>query len=318
MRPITVVAIAGAGTMGASMAESFAKYGYTVSVFDIAESAIEKARGLIALHLETEVAEGLQSPEGARSLLERITFTTDAAVFSAADLVVEAIIENFAAKCALWTKVDELARPDALFATNTSGLSITKLAACVSAPERFCGMHWVNPPHIIPLVEVIKGEKTSDATALAIRDLCDGIGKKPVIVKDAPGFVLNRIQLAILRECLHIVDQGIASPEDVDNIMKYALGLRYACLGPFEVADHGGLDVFHSIASYLFADLSDERESFSLLKEAVARGDLGVKTGRGIYDYSDGRDKEAIRYRDQMYTKVARCLFGSGERENSK
>lgn len=295
MRPITTVAIAGAGTMGASMAEAFAHYGYDVRVYDIAEPPLEKARHRHAMR------------EGA----DPIVFTTDPAVFIDADLVVEAIIENFEAKCELWDRIAALARPDALFATNTSGLSITKLAAIVPGPERFCGMHWINPPHIIPLVEVIKGEQTSDATAEAIRDLCGRIGKKPVIVKDAPGFVLNRIQLAILRECLYIVEQGIATPEDVDNIMKYALGLRYACLGPFEVADHGGLDVFHSIASYLFADLSDAKESFSLLKESVERGDLGVKTGRGIYDYSEGKDQEAIRYRDEMYSKVAGCLFGT-------
>ena len=122
----------------------------------------------------------------------------------------------------------------------------------VERPERFAGMHWINPPHIIPLIEVIKGEKTSDETTAAVYALAEAVDKKPVIVKDAPGFALNRIQLAILRECLYIVEEGIATPEDVDRVMKYALGVRYACLGPFEVSDHGGLDIFYNIASYLF------------------------------------------------------------------
>jgi len=130
------------------------------------------------------------------------------------------------------------------------------------------------------------------------------------VVADVPGFVLNRIQLAVLRECLHIVEQGIASPEDVDAVMKYALGLRYACLGPFEVVDHGGIDIFHNIASYLFADLSDAKESFGLLKECFESGRLGVKTQKGFYDYCDGKDEEAILHRDRMYTKIVDCLLG--------
>jgi len=170
-------------------------------------------------------------------------------------------------------------------------------------------MHWINPPHIIPLIEVIKGNATTDESAEIVKDLALKVKKKPVIVKDAPGFVLNRIQLAILRECLHIHQTGIASVEAIDDVMKYGLGLRYACLGPFEVADLGGLDVFDNIASYLFADLSDADKSFGLLKDCVEEKRLGVKSGSGFYDYSDGRDEEVIKYRDQMYTKLVKCLY---------
>ena len=170
-------------------------------------------------------------------------------------------------------------------------------------------MHWINPPHIIPLIEVIKGEHTTDENAEAVRDLALKVGKKPVIVKDAPGFVLNRIQLAILRECLYIQERGIASIEAIDDVMKYGLGLRYACFGPFQVSDLGGLDVFQNIASYLFADLSDAKESFGLLKDCVENKHLGVKSGSGFYDYSNGKDDEVIKYRDQMYTKLVKCLY---------
>ena len=135
--------------------------------------------------------------------------------------------------------------------------------------------------------------------------------KKPVIVQDAPGFALNRIQLAVLRECLHIVEQGIATPEAVDDVMKYGLGMRYACLGPFEVCDLGGLDIFYNIASYLFADLADEKAPFGMLADRFEKGQYGVKTAAGFYDYADGKDAEKIKYRDRMFTKISKCLFNS-------
>ncbi|MBQ1241823.1 MAG: 3-hydroxyacyl-CoA dehydrogenase family protein, partial [Oscillospiraceae bacterium] len=184
------------------------------------------------------------------------------------------------------------------------------IAEAVKKPERFGGMHWINPPHIIPLIEVIQGEKTSEETVEVIRGLALAVEKKPVAVKDAPGFALNRIQLAILRECLHIVEEGIASPEAVDDVMQYGLGLRYACLGPFRVCDLGGLDIFNNIASYLFADLSDKKEPFGMLADRAAKGEFGVKSGKGFYDYSDGKDAELIEYRDAMFTKLAKCLYG--------
>ena len=172
-------------------------------------------------------------------------------------------------------------------------------------------MHWINPPHLIPLIEVIQGKKTDDETAAAIRDMALAVEKKPVIVQDAPGFALNRIQLAVLRECLHIVEQGIATPEAVDDVMKYGLGMRYACLGPFEVCDLGGLDIFYNIASYLFEDLADEKAPFGMLADRFEKGQYGVKTAAGFYDYAGGKDAEKIKYRDRMFTKISKCLFNS-------
>ena len=170
-------------------------------------------------------------------------------------------------------------------------------------------MHWINPPHLIPLIEVIQGEETAEEAAEAIRDLALAVNKKPVIVKDAPGFVLNRIQLAILRESMHIVEEGIASPEAVDDVMKYGLGMRYACLGPFEVCDLGGLDIFYSIASYLFADLSDKKEPFGMLADRFEKHQYGVKNGAGFYDYSGGKDEEKIKYRDMMFNRLSKFLY---------
>jgi 3-hydroxybutyryl-CoA dehydrogenase len=309
MREIKKIVIAGAGTMGASMGQTFAKFGYQVVLYDLFPEALVKAKKLIAINQETEVSERILSREDSEKLLDRIDYSADIHCFEEADFVVEAILERIEVKHKFWAEVSGLVGEDVVLATNTSGLSITKIAEVVFNPGRFLGMHWINPPHIIPLIEVIKGEHTTDQSAEIVRDLALKVKKKPVIVKDAPGFVLNRIQLAILRECLHIQERGIASIEAIDDVMKYGLGLRYACLGPFEVSDLGGLDVFSNIASYLFADLSNADASFGLLKECVDENRLGVKSGAGFYDYSNGKDEEVIKYRDQMYTKLVKCLY---------
>lgn len=305
------IVIAGAGTMGSSMGETFAKYGYDVTLYDIFPSALEKAGNLIRLNQETEVAEHVVTPEESAALLERIRYSEDKACFEGADLVVEAILEKLDVKHAFWAEISALVPEDAILASNTSGLSITAIAEVVKRPERFGGMHWINPPHLIPLIEVIQGKKTDDETAAAIRDIALAVEKKPVIVQDAPGFTLNRIQLAVLRECLHIVEQGIATPEAVDDVMKYGLGMRYACLGPFEVCDLGGLDIFYNIASYLFEDLADEKAPFGMLADRFEKGQYGVKTAAGFYDYAGGKDAEKIKYRDRMFTKISKCLFNS-------
>ena len=301
------IVIAGAGTMGSSMGETFAKYGYDVTLYDIFPSALEKAGNLIRLNQETEVAEHVVTPEESAALLERIRYSEDKACFEGADLVVE----KLDVKHAFWAEISALVPEDAILASNTSGLSITAIAEVVKRPERFGGMHWINPPHLIPLIEVIQGKKTDDETAAAIRDMALAVEKKPVIVQDAPGFALNRIQLAVLRECLHIVEQGIATPEAVDDVMKYGLGMRYACLGPFEVCDLGGLDIFYNIASYLFEDLADEKAPFGMLADRFEKGQYGVKTAAGFYDYAGGKDAEKIKYRDRMFTKISKCLFNS-------
>lgn len=309
MREIKTIAIAGAGTMGASMGQTFAKFGFEVILYDLFPEALSKAKKLIDINQETEVKEKIVSREESEALLGRILYSGDLNCFRDADFVVEAILEKLDVKQKFWAEASEVVRENIVLATNTSGLSITKIAEAVSNPVRFVGMHWINPPHIIPLIEVIKGEHTTDESAEIVRDLALKVGKKPVIVKDAPGFVLNRIQMAVLRECLHIQERGIASIEAIDDVMRYGLGMRYACLGPFRVCDLGGLDIFHNIASYLLADLSDGKEPFGLLKECVENSQLGVKSGAGFYDYSGGKDEAMIRYRDQMFTKLAKCLY---------
>ncbi len=309
MREVKKIVIAGAGTMGSSMGETFAKFGYDVVLYDIFDEALEKAKNYIVLNQQTEISQNIVCKEDSDALLARISYTKDKEHFKDADFVVEAVLEKIEVKHEFWGEVSKLVPEDAVLASNTSGLSITEIAKVIHKPERFGGMHWINPPHIIPLIEVIQGEKTTDENIQVIYDLAVKVGKKPVKVKDAPGFALNRIQFAILRECLHIAQSKIASVEDIDKVMKYGLGIRYACLGPFQVADLGGLDIFNNIASYLFADLATEKESFYLLKKCAEEKKFGVKSGAGFYDYSDGKDVEAIKYRDEMFTKIAKTLF---------
>jgi 3-hydroxybutyryl-CoA dehydrogenase len=304
------IVIAGAGVMGASMAQIYAQYGYSVKIYDVFPEGLKKGQELIAINQETAVTEGKLTADQSKDLLARISFTGDIECFKEGDYVVECIFERMDIKHDFWAKASAVAPKDAILTSNTSGLSLTEIAKVVESPERFCGMHWVNPPHIVPLVEVIQGQKTSDATVDAVYNNALSVGKKPIKVKDAPGFVLNRLQFALLREAMYIVENGIASIEDVDNSLKYGLGMRYAAIGPFETADLGGLDTFYNIASYLFADLSDRKDVNPMLADLFNEKSYGVKSCKGFYDYSNGKDKEAIQRRDTMFLKLKECLWG--------
>ena len=199
---------------------------------------------------------------------------------------------------------------EAILTTNTSGLSIDSIAVNIAGKHRFLGMHWMNPAHLIPCIEIIRGSETDDASTEAVIALAHAVGKKTTVCKkDVPGFILNRIQLAILRECISLVEDGIADIADVDACMKYGLGFRYAAFGPFEVVDFGGIDTFHHIASYLNAELCNATDVQKLLDDHYKRGEFGVKSGKGFYDYADGRDAEALRDRDEKFLKIYNALY---------
>jgi 3-hydroxybutyryl-CoA dehydrogenase len=304
------IVIAGAGLMGASMAQIFAKYDYTVTLFDIFEAGIEKGKELIRISQMTSIEEGDLTKDASMQVLAHISYSMDMECFRSADYVIEAIIENMDAKKKFWSSVSEIISDDAVLTSNTSGLSITAIGEAVKHPERFAGMHWVNPPHIIPLVEVIAGDKTAEQTLDIVKEVAESIHKKPVLVKkDVNGFILNRLQFSVLREALYIVENGIASPEDVDNVMKYGLGMRYAAIGPFETVDLGGLDTFYTVGSYLFRELSDQKEVPELLEKLYKDGNYGTKTGKGFYDYSNGKAEKAIEKRDKDFIKLSKCLY---------
>lgn len=310
MREINKVFVAGSGTMGMSIAQAFADKLYDVTVYDIAEKSIEHGKKLLALNQEALIKSGKSTPEHSKEVVEHIKFTTNINDAKDTDFVTESVVERLEIKHDFWNKLSAVVNEDILLTTNTSGLSITAIAEVVNCPERFVGMHWFNPPHIIPLIEVINGDKTDDDNAQAVYELAKKLGKKPIRVKkDVSGFCANRVQFTILRELLHLVEDEVVSFEDADNVMKYGLGLRYACLGPFEIADMGGIDTFRNISDYLFADLDDTKDGSPIFRQLVEEGKLGVKAGAGIYDYSGGKADKAIKERDEKYMKVCDAIL---------
>ena len=290
---IKKIVIAGAGTMGYSMADIFAKYGYDVVLYNHRQETLDKAK--------TKISEDSR---------EKIAYTVDMQAFGDCDLIIENIIEDFDKKFAFYQELDQYVKDDTIIATNTSGLSINKLSEAVSHPERFIGFHWFNPPTLILLTEIIKNDHTRDDVAKAIYDLALSIDKKPVLVnKDVLGFAANRLQLAVVREALSLVDAGVVSKEGIDDVMKYGLGFRWACLGPLETLDFGGLDTFYHVSSYLMPDLEDSHDIPKELAEHYERGELGVKTKKGFYDYANGKDVEATKARDTKLQKLFDALY---------
>ena len=295
--------------MGAALAQVYAQAGWDTVLYNRSQSGLERAEKLIGINQATLVEEGILSPEESAAVRSAIRMTTDKSVYADADLVVENIAEDLEIKRAFWAEVSELVPETALLGTNTSGLHITDIAEAVKGPERFIGQHWINPPHLLPLCELVVGEKTSQETVRAMRALVEELGKSPVVVKDISGFIVNRIQFAVLREALHIVERGAAPFDAVDTVLKAGMGLRYAALGPFGVADFGGLDVFSHITDYLNAKLCDDKEGSRLMREMVAQGKLGVKSGAGFYDYSGDKAQQAIHQRDKQYIELAKVLY---------
>ncbi|HHV26310.1 3-hydroxyacyl-CoA dehydrogenase family protein [Anaerosalibacter bizertensis] len=312
LEEVKKIGVAGAGTMGAGIAQIFAQKGYEVVVTDIGEKYLENAKKIISINNSSLIEEKLITESEAENAMKKISFTTDKKAFSDADVIIEAIIEKIDIKQDFWKEVEEIAKEDAIFATNTSGLSITEISEKVEKKGRFIGMHWWNPPHIIPLIEIIRGKGTDDETVDLLVELVKAIDREPVVVqKDANGFIGNRIQFAVFREALNIVEQGIATVEDVDRAMKYGLGFRYAVIGPFETADLGGLDTFYYISSYLFNELGDAKEPSDMLKDLVDNNNLGVKSKKGFYDYSNGKDEEAMKNRDKMFFKMLKHIHNA-------
>ena len=296
---MTKIIVAGAGTMGVVLARLFAQSGYPTTLWNRRESSLDRARETIARDLAAAKDRG-DLTEPPEAVTGRIAFITDFAPYETAGLVIENIAEDLGVKRDFWAKVSALVPDGALLATNTSGLRVSDIAQAVRDPGRFCGMHFWNPPDLMPLVEITKGEATTDETAKAVHALALSLGKRPVIAKkDILGILGNRLQYAVLREALHILALGAAGPEEIDAAMKYGPGFRYSMMGPFETGDLGGLDILHAVSGYLFPDLGAE-ESSQVLADCAAAGRLGVKTGAGCYDYADGAAPEILASRNEL------------------
>ena len=283
------VAIIGAGLMGHGIAQIFALSGRQVWLNDLEEQMLEQAVENVRANLTLFVQNGLVSAKEVGPALDRIHTTTSLEQAAGhADYVVEAISENLPLKQAIFKKLDEICRLDTILATNTSVMSITEIAAKAKIRSRIAGTHFWNPPHLIPLVEVVPGDDTAPETVERAYNLLAEVGKHPVRVKrDVPGFVGNRLQHALWREALSIVDQGIAEPAEVDEVVKMGFGIRLPVLGPLENADLVGLDLTLAIHDYILKHLDASPEPAPILKRKIDQGYLGFKKGRGLQTWTE-------------------------------
>jgi 3-hydroxybutyryl-CoA dehydrogenase len=307
---IEQVAIIGAGTMGAGMGMCYAQAGYEVALYDVRAEQLGLALERIGKSQALFVEEGLITAAEAEAARARISTATDLrAALCGVQFVLEAAPERLALKQALFREIEALCTADTILATNTSGLSITAIASVCEHRERVGGQHWANPAEIVPLVEVIRGEQTSEETVDLISRVTATMGKVPVVVqKDVPGFASNRLQYALLREALHLVAEGIVSAEDVDRTLKNGVGFRYPWLGPLETVDLGGVDVFHSVSQYLLPALSTMQGTPEFFDRLVEEGKLGIKTGEGFYHYgTDDRDR-ILGKRDLYFVRQLKLI----------
>ncbi len=296
---IKTITNVGAGTMGHATALQFAMAGYSVRLYDHQQAGLQRGQKAIEHDLATFEQAGLLTDQP-DEILKRITYTTDMEqACQDTDFVIESIVEDQQVKQQVWQELEQLVGPETVLATNTSGLSPTALQSVLKRPARFVVAHFWNPAQLMPLVEVVPGKQTSQATVDLTVALMNKIGKHAVpLKKEALGFVGNRIQLAVLREAFHIVDEGIASPEAVDDIIKYSLGRRWNLVGPIASADLGGLDVFKNISSYLYADLANATGTDPTLEKMVDHGKLGLKSGQGFYDWQGDAGQQVVADRD--------------------
>ena len=283
MGSIRTIGVVGAGTMGHGIAQVAAQSGYEVTLVDAMPAALERGRSQIGKGLERLVAKGTLTPEDRDGALGRLTTGGDLAALAGADLVVEAVVEREEVKRSVLAELDRVCPPHTILATNTSSISITRLAAATSRPEKVIGMHFMNPVPVMKLVEVIRGIATSDDTWARTRGLSERMGKTALECNDSPGFVSNRVLMPMINEAVFALHEGVASRESIDGIMK--LGMNHP-MGPLTLADFIGLDVCLAILNVLHEGLGDPKyRACPLLRRMVAAGHLGRKSGRGFYMY---------------------------------
>nr|WP_145549254.1 3-hydroxybutyryl-CoA dehydrogenase [Variovorax boronicumulans] len=281
--PIRTVGIIGAGTMGNGIAQACATSGIDVVMVDISDAAVQKGLATVAGSLDRLIKKDKATEADKTAALARIKTSTDYADLAAAQLVIEAATENYELKLKILKQAEAVLPPETLIASNTSSISITKMAAATSRPEKFIGMHFFNPVPMMALVEIIRGLQTSDETHAAVHALALALGKSPITVKNAPGFVVNRILVPMINEAFFVLAEGLATAEDIDAGMK--LGCNQP-IGPLALADMIGLDVCLAVMNVYLEEYGDSKyRPCPLLKEMVAAGRLGRKTGRGVYTY---------------------------------
>ena len=305
MSELNRATILGTGTMGPGMAAVLARAGLQVTMFDVNPEALERAKGMVGVvagvldRLEVPVRDGGE-----------LHYESDrSAAVGGAELVIEAIPEKLELKRLVLGEIEPLIAAQTIIASNTSGIRITEIAAELEHPERVIGWHWSNPPHLIPMNEVINGERTDAVVTAAIQDLTRRIGYHPVTLKkEVPGFVENRVLYAIMRECLALVDEGVIDVEGLDLCVKWGIGYKLAVVPPIQLLDMAGLDIYTSVASFLNADLSNESGISKTATDLRDAGRLGIKSGGGFFDYTPERIKELQAQRGAALVAVRKAL----------
>jgi 3-hydroxybutyryl-CoA dehydrogenase/5-formyl-3-hydroxy-2-methylpyridine 4-carboxylate dehydrogenase len=308
---IRTVAVLGAGTMGPGMAAVFARHGFDVRLSDIKPEMLERAKGTVDMVYRVLTGAGFMTEADAEAGRSRLTYMRDATeAVRDADFVLESIPERLELKQQLFQEVEPQISEETILTSNTSGIPITQLGRACRVPGRVVGMHWSNPPHLIPVIEVIRGTDTTQESVDTVCQIVERLDMIPVLVRrDVPGFVENRILYAIMREALHLLEEGIASAEDIDTITKWGIGYKLAVIGPLELLDVAGLDIYHSVASYLNQDLSSRGDVSPLIKEKVERGELGIKTGRGLFEYTPEQIAQIVQRRMRLLLASRKALL---------
>ena len=313
------ISVLGAGIMGHGIAQSFLMGGYLTRLYDVQEAILETARAHIQKNLELFYKTGLIKKPSIQAALKKLTTTTDLKqAVAGSDFVVEAAPENLELKQDLFQKMESLCKENAILASNTSSLTLKDMGVRVKNKSRLVVTHWFNPPHIVPTVEVVKGEETSEETLETTYQLMTRLKKMAVVVnKELPGFIVNRIQIAMAREVFDLYEKGVASAVDIDRAVKGSFGFRLASIGPLLTADLGGLDVWYKVCQNLLPQVQSSTEPSKALQRLVSQGHLGVKSGQGFYnyavDFSKGALDEVIQKRDREFLNRLKTLYWNQE-----
>jgi 3-hydroxybutyryl-CoA dehydrogenase len=312
LEDLKTIGIVGAGLMGHALAQMFSLKGYTVNLFDRDQEILDQVPKRVHDNLKVFIELGLVDELEAEACVNNIALCRDIKdTYSSEDcIIIEAVSENLDVKKGIFAKLEKITSPETILTSNTSAISITEISRDLEFRERVVGTHFWNPPHIVPCVEVIRGEFTSQETFQTVVAFLKKAGKEPVsVLKDVPGFLGNRMQHALWREAISLVEKGIATAEDIDRVVKFSFGLRLAFIGPLETADLAGLDLTLNVQRDLFPELENSTKPSEMLTGMVERGETGVRTGRGFYEWSREKINRRISQRDRVLLKILKDVF---------